>query len=100
MVIASVLINVLSHTQLLIFKTGFMLGVSEVKNNVARIHISVQFPLISDKEKIHIFDFFWHKTLIIQLRSSEPKVLPSLRKALRLPSYRSHPPGPGGRSAL
>lgn len=63
MVIASVLINVLSHTQLLIFKTGFMLGVSYVKNNVAHIHISVQFPLISDKEKIHIFDFFLAQNL-------------------------------------
>lgn len=100
MVIASVLINVLSHTQLLIFKTGFMLGVSYVTNNIAHIHISVQFPLISDKEKIHIFDFFWHKTLIIQLQLSEPKVLTSLRKALHLPSHRSHPLGPGGRSAL
>ena len=61
--IASVLINVLLDTRLLIFKIGFVLGVSYVKNNVAHIHISVQFPLISDKEKIHIFDFFLAQNL-------------------------------------
>ena len=61
--IASVLINVLLHTRLLIFKTGFMLGVSYVKNNIAHIHISVQFLLISDKEKIHIVDFFLAQNL-------------------------------------
>ena len=100
MVIVSVLINVLLYTRLLILKTGFMLGVSYIENNIAHIHISVQFPLISDKEKIHIFDFFLAQNLDCQLRSSEPKVLRSLRKARRLPSRRSHPPGPGGRSAL
>ena len=61
--IASVLINVLLDTRLLIFKIGFVLGVSYVKNNVAHIHISVKFPLISDKEKIHIFDFFLAQNL-------------------------------------
>ena len=51
--IASVLINVLLHTRLLIFKTGFMLGISYVKNNIAHIHISVQFLLISDRENTY-----------------------------------------------
>ena len=100
MVIVSILINVLLYTRLLILKTGFMLGVSYIENNIAHIHISVQFPLFLTKRKYTCSTFFWHKTLIIQLRSSEPKVLRSLRKALRLPSHRSHPPGPGGRSAL
>ena len=40
-----------------------MLGVSYVTNNIAHIHISVKFPLISDKEKIHIFDFFLAQNL-------------------------------------
>lgn len=40
-----------------------MLGVSYVKNNIAHIHISVQFLLISDKEKIHIVDFFLAQNL-------------------------------------
>ena len=63
MVIVSILINVLLYTRLLILKTGFMLGVSYIENNIAHIHISVQFPLISDKEKIHIFDFFLAQNL-------------------------------------
>lgn len=63
MVVVSILINVLLHTRLLILKPGFMLGVSYIENNTAHIHISVQFPLISDKEKIHIFDFFLAQNL-------------------------------------
>ena len=65
MVIVSILINVLLYTRLLILKTGFMLGVSYIENNIAHIHISVQFPLFLTKRKYTCSTFFWHKTLIV-----------------------------------